>query len=106
VLGEGMTLSPGSAVEIDGTTYSLDAGTALVVDGKTSSISSMPKSTSAATTSLSRSVDTNGRNVASSTTGIGEPSKAAAISGYQIGFGKWGESLFIGLTGWLVMLVW
>jgi hypothetical protein len=107
VLGEGTTLIPGSAVTIDGTTYSLDAGgTALVVDGKTSSISNRPKSTSAATTtSVLTSVDTNGRNVASSTTGIGEPNKAAAVSAYQIGFGKWFESLVIGLAGWLVMLV-
>jgi hypothetical protein len=103
VLGEGITLAPGSAVVVDGTTYSLDAaGTALVVDGKTSSISKLPKSTHAVTTSVSiSSVDTNGRNVVSS---VGESSRAAAVPAYQAGLDKWVEGLVMGIAGWLVML--
>jgi hypothetical protein len=103
VLGEGATLVPGSAVVVEGTTYSLDAsGTALIVNGQTSTVGGVPKSASAATTTTTGSVDTNGRNVVSS---VGEPSRAGGAQAYRGGVDKWVESVVVVVAGWALMLL-
>jgi hypothetical protein len=107
VLNDGTTLAPGSSIEIDGTTYSLDEqGTALIINGKTSTVPTLPKSNSASTTrsdspSTTRSRDA-GDLIAS---GIGETSKGIGASTYVGGLDKWVESLVVGAAGWLTLLL-
>ncbi|KAG9185307.1 hypothetical protein G6011_07851 [Alternaria panax] len=115
VLNDGTSLAPGSSVEIDGTTYSLDSqGTALIINGQTSTIPKLPKSNSASTTRPASSSTT--RSASSSTTrsrdagdliasGIGETSKAVGVSTHVGGLDKWVESLVVGVAGWLALLL-
>ncbi|USP81183.1 hypothetical protein yc1106_08457 [Curvularia clavata] len=113
VLGDGTTLVPGSTVEIDGTTYSLDqSGTALVINGQTSTIPNLPKSNSASVTSSSvastttAATTTTGRNAGDLiASGVGQTSKGAGASFQNAGIDKWVESFIIGAAGWLVMLL-
>jgi len=107
VLGKGTTLALGGTVVIDGTTYSLDkSGTALVVNGQTSTISSLPKSTSATTTGASSSSTTTSRNAGDLiASGIGETSKHRGAAGGGTGIDKWFENLIIGAAGWLMLLL-
>lgn len=110
VLGDGTTLVPGSTVEIDGTTYSLDqSGTALVINGQTSTIPKLPKSNSASVTSssvVSTTSTTTSRNAGDLiASGVGQTSKGAGASVQNAGIDKWVESLVIGAAGWLVMLL-
>jgi hypothetical protein len=107
VLGEGTTLAPGSTVEMDGTTYSLDeAGTALVINGHTSNIPTLPKSNSASTTSSSVASTTTSRDAGDLiASGVGVTSKGAGASFQNAGIDKWVESLVIGAASWLMMLL-
>lgn len=114
VLGPGMTLRPGQALTMSGTTYSLDpAGTALVINGATSTIPVRPASNSASTTASS----TRGRDAGDFIwSGIGGgggnngnanggSTSRAGAPGSREGLDKWLESVIIGLAGWLVMFV-
>ncbi|KAI1550184.1 hypothetical protein PtrCC142_001809 [Pyrenophora tritici-repentis] len=109
ILGNGTTLAQGGAVVIDGTTYSLDkAGTALVINGQTSTISNLPKSTSATTTGSSSSSNSpttthNAGDLIAS--GIGETSKQRGAASYGTGIDKWVENMVICAAGWLFMLL-
>jgi len=107
ILAKGTTLALGGAVVIDGTTYSLDkSGTALVINGRTSTISNLPKSTSATTTGSSSSSTTTTRNAGDLiASGIGESSKHRGAAGYGTGIDKWVENFVIGVAGWLFMLL-
>ncbi|KNG44997.1 hypothetical protein TW65_08238 [Stemphylium lycopersici] len=106
VLGEGTTLAPGSTVEMDGTTYSLDeSGTALIINGQTSTLPKLPKSTSASTTS-SGSTSTRTRDAGDLiASGIGETSKGVGAAVYDTGVDKWLESVIVGTIGWLAVLL-
>jgi hypothetical protein len=107
VLNDGTTLAPGSAVVIDGTTYSLDEqGTALIINGQTSTMPNLPKSNSASTTRSESASTTSSRDVGDLiASGIGETSKAFGVSTHVGGFDKWVESLVIGVAGWLALLL-
>jgi hypothetical protein len=107
VLNDGITLAPGSSVEIDGTTYSLDSqGTALIINGQTSTMPKLPKSNSASTTRPASSSTTSSRDAGDLiASGIGETSKAGGATTYVGGFDKWIESLVIGAAGWLTLLL-
>ncbi|EUC43225.1 hypothetical protein COCMIDRAFT_101400 [Bipolaris oryzae ATCC 44560] len=106
VLGNGTTLVPGSTVEMDGTTYSLDkSGTALIINGQTSTVQSFPKSNSASTTSSSMAFVTTSRDAGDLiASGIGQTSKGAGASVQHAGFDRWVEGLVVGAAGWLLML--
>lgn len=111
VLAPGMTLRPGQAITMSGTTYSLDPqGTALIVNGATSSIPVRPASNSASTTASS----TRGRDAGDFIwSGIGGGNNNAndgatsrgGAQGSRGGLDKSVENAIIGLAGWLVMLV-
>jgi len=111
VLGTGITLQPGQAVTISGTTYSLDSsGTALVINGQTSTIPRLPASNSASITRSSSSFvsSTTSRNAGDKiASGIGQTSKkstaGAAHSMQSLEFDRWVEGLVIGVAGWLLM---
>ncbi|CAA9959998.1 hypothetical protein PTMSG1_03406 [Pyrenophora teres f. maculata] len=106
ILANGTTLAQGGAVVIDGTTYSLDkAGTALVINGQTSTISNLPKSTSATTTGSSSSSTTTTHNAGDLiASGIGETSKQRGAASYGTGIDRWIENMVICVAGWLIML--
>ncbi|CAI9632188.1 unnamed protein product [Alternaria burnsii] len=107
VLNDGTTLVPGSSIEIDGTTYSLDSqGTALIINGQTSTIPKLPKSNSASTTRSSSASTTRSRDAGDLiASGIGETSKALGSSTHVGGLDKWIESLIVGAAGWLTLLL-
>ncbi|RMZ71054.1 ca2+-modulated nonselective cation channel polycystin [Pyrenophora seminiperda CCB06] len=107
ILAKGTTLALGGTVVVDGTTYSLDkSGTALVINGQTSALTNLPKSTSATTTSSGSSSATTSRNAGDLiASGIGESSKHRGGAGCGTGIDKWVESLFIGVAGWLILLL-
>jgi hypothetical protein len=115
-LAQGVTLRPGQAVTVSGTTYSLDSqGTALIINGQTSSIPRMPASNSASTTQSSSasarsSTTTNARDVGNYVWsglggGAGKTSQAGSAAAYGGGFDRWIESLVIGAMGWILMIV-
>jgi hypothetical protein len=115
-LSQGVTLRPGQAVTVSGTTYSLDSqGTALIINGQTSSIPRMPASNSASTTQSSSassrsSATTSGRDVGNYVWsglggGAGSTSQAGGAAAYGGGFDRWVESLVIGAVGWILMIV-
>jgi len=107
VLNDGTTLLPGSSIEIDGTTYSLDEqGTALIINGQTSTIPKLPKSNSASTTRSDSASTTRSRDAGDLiASGIGETSKGVGPSTHTGGLDKWIESLVIGAAGWLTLLL-
>lgn len=106
VLGDGTTLAPGSTVEIDGTTYSLDkSGTALIINGQTSTVHSLPKSNSASATSSSMASVTTSRDAGDLiASGVGQTSKGVGASVQHPGIDRWVESLVVGAAGWLLVL--
>jgi hypothetical protein len=109
VLTSGVTLRPGEAVTMSGTTYSLDpSGTALVVNGQTSSIARGPASNSASTTSAkSRNVgDFVWSGIGGGGGGNAETSKSTGNGNTLVrgGLDKWVERLVMGIAGWVVML--
>ncbi|EMD96112.1 hypothetical protein COCC4DRAFT_184298 [Bipolaris maydis ATCC 48331] len=106
VLGNGTTLVPGSTVEMDGTTYSLDkSGTALIINGQTSTVNSLPKSNSATTTSSSMASVTTSRGAGDLiASGVGQTSKGVGTSVQHAGIDRWVESLIVGAAGWLLVL--
>jgi hypothetical protein len=108
VLAPGVTLRPGQAVTMAGTTYSLDPqGSALVVDGTTSSL---PRSVSARTTSATSS---SGQRDVGNFVWSGLGGGSAGAGGASRGGGAqmrgrvegWMESLVMGIAGWVVMLL-
>jgi len=107
VLNDGTTLIPGSSIEIDGTTYSLDEqGTALIINDQTSTIPKLPKSNSASTTRSDSASTTRSRDAGDLiASGIGETSKGVGPSTHTGGLDKWIESLVIGAAGWLTLLL-
>jgi hypothetical protein len=112
VLAPNVTLRPGQAVTMSGTTYSLDKeGTALVINGKTSSLPTMPKSVSASTTVVTTS-SAKARDVGNFVwSGLGgggaagSTSKAGASAVRLGGLDMWVESIVVGMAGWLVLLL-
>lgn len=116
VIGTAMTLKPGQAVTVSGTTYSLDTkGTALVVNGQTSTISRVPASNSASTTRSSVRSPSSASSSSSTSTrgagdliasGIGQTSKGGGVSGYGVGgVDRWIEGLMMGVAGWVMVLL-
>jgi hypothetical protein len=112
VLAPSVTLRPGQAVTMSGTTYSLDKeGTALVINGKTSRLPTMPKSVSASTTARVSS-SAKARDVGDFVWsglggggGAGSTSKAGANAVRSGGLDMWVESIVAGVAGWLVVLL-
>ncbi|KAF2648537.1 hypothetical protein K491DRAFT_612588, partial [Lophiostoma macrostomum CBS 122681] len=111
VIASGVTLKPGEAVTISGTTYSLDKeGTALVINGQTSTIPKTPKSNSAITTGRSSSSGTSsttddlqpGNFIAS---GLGITNKEGGGAMVRGGLDKWIEGMVIGIAGWIILLL-
>ncbi|KAF2829869.1 hypothetical protein CC86DRAFT_367787 [Ophiobolus disseminans] len=112
VLASGVTLRPGQAVTMSGTTYSLDGqGTALVINGQTSSIRRGPASNNATTTPTSSARSTTvARDVGNFVwSGIGgggggSSSTGGGIPAHLGGLDKWVEGIVIGIAGWLLLL--
>jgi hypothetical protein len=124
VLGPGTTLKPGEAITVSGTTYSLDnKGTVLVIDGKTRSISKVPATISATTTTLgTKSQSTSGGSSSSISvseslttsergpgdfiaSGIGITNTGGAVVARGGGLDKWIEGIVMGMAGWVLLLL-